>query len=163
MDLGRILSGKEAYDFVITSLDPVKYDIMSLGSKAMSNFGVLQLTSIQTGSFTKFLTKWNTSIEQLKANKMAMATHDIYLKVALFNKLPHEAYKHIFLTKGQLYYLNITETQAKIGRIAIHVKRAEGKMNTKNQSKNDINNSLSNSSISDKKGKDIPGTIGYSR
>ena len=52
---------------------------MTLSSEAMNNFEALQLTSTQTGFFTKFLTKWNNAVEHLKANKLAMVINDAYI------------------------------------------------------------------------------------
>jgi hypothetical protein len=122
-DLSRIYCGIEAYDFVMTSLDPVKYDIMTSSSEAMSNFESLELHSTQTGSFTKFVTLWNTSMEQLKANKLAMATDDAYLKVAFLNKLPYDNYKHVLMNESEFEDKTIAETIAKVGRFLKEMKQ----------------------------------------
>ena len=77
------------------SLDLVKYDSMTSSSEAISNFESLKLYLTQTGSYTKFATLWNTAMEQLRANKPAMATDEAYLKVAFLGKLPYDSYKHV--------------------------------------------------------------------
>ena len=153
-ELGRTKSGVDAFDLIRKTLDPVKHNEMSSSQDALDMYNILKLTSISKGAFEKFKIVLEERIEDMAANNMAMATDEKTLKLSLFNKLPHDAYKHIFLSMDKFETMSYKETIEEVARQAALIETAESK-STKNE-RRQVNNVQSNEDDDNV----IPGTIG---
>ena len=156
-ELGRLKSGVDAFDLIKTTLDPVQYNEVSSSQEALDRFMNLKLHSISKGSFEKFKIQLEERIEDMAANNMALATDENTLKLSLFNKLPHESYKHGFLNMNQFEGMNYKATLRRLQENAALIESAEAKSNKqRNRQVNNTNSSESTKAT----GKPIPGTIG---
>lgn len=120
--LAEMTSGVEAYDFVMQELDPIRRDEIASSSNALKDFNDYQLTSVSKGAFSKFAVHLQERIEEMRLNKIALATDDNSLKLSLFNKLPIE-YRHVFVQEDVFENLTFKETLAKLQRISVHIEK----------------------------------------
>ena len=107
-------------------IDPVSYDIMASSADAISTYNDLKLTSTSLGSFSKFRIRLEDAIEDLIANEIPGGTNDRYLITNLMGKLPALGYQQILMQQDTLLQnLTFQETLQKIGKMAVHIERAD--------------------------------------
>ena len=120
--LAEMTSGVEAFDFIMQELDPIRRDEIASSSNALKEFNDYKLTSISKGSFSKFAVNLMDKVEELRLNKISLATDDNSLKLSLFNKLPPE-YSQVFVQEDVFKNLSFKDALAKLQRFAVHIEK----------------------------------------
>ena len=128
-ELGRLKSRVEAFDLVKTTLDPVQNNKDSTSQEALDRFANLKLHLIKKGSFEKFIIQLEERVEDMAANNMALVHDENTLTLSLFNKLPYEAYKHVFLNMNQFQGMNYKDTLKRLQENTALIESVEAKSN----------------------------------
>ena len=95
-DLQRFDSGVKAFDFLVEKMDPMSIDPTNENADAFEQFQKLELTSIATGTFSKFYSLFQHQVTELVDTQGVSFTDD-YLKSLLISKLKHESYAQMKL------------------------------------------------------------------
>ncbi|GFH61252.1 predicted protein [Chaetoceros tenuissimus] len=69
-------SGVEAFDFIMQELDPIRRDEIASSSNTLKEFNDYKLTFISKGAFSKFAVLLMDKVEELRLNKISLASDD---------------------------------------------------------------------------------------
>lgn len=90
-DLQKFTSGVEAFDFLIELMDPMSVDPTNENADAFEKFQKLELSSITSGSFSKFYSLFEYQLSEMTGADTIQFTTE-YTKSLLISKLKHASY-----------------------------------------------------------------------